>query len=382
MRVIHVVRQFHPSVGGLQEMVLRLALALKDHGCQPSVVTLNRAFEDMDTVLSADDVVQGIPVRRIPFAGSRRYPLSPALLTRLKDADLVHVHAVDFAFDFLAATRPLHRKPIVASTHGGFFHTGFAPRLKKAYFQTITRASAAAYDRIYAVSRQDASIFGRIVSPQRLRLLENGADVAKFAEATAHAVPSRKMIYFGRISSPKRIGHIFPILKALRATDPAWGLVVAGREWDLGMKSLQSAATQVGVEAAVRFVASPSNAELRQLISDCGYFVSLSSFEGFGLAPVEALSAGLMPILSDIPPFRDVVERTGHGLLVDTSQPDEAAIGIRKLAERYELTHHSVKPELMRVAQGFSWSVVGASYAASYREVLQGRDGITLPHPA
>jgi alpha-1,3-mannosyltransferase len=46
-------------------------------------------------------------------------------LRHLRDADIVHVHAIDFFFDFLGWTKPLHGKKLVVSTHGGFFHTSF-----------------------------------------------------------------------------------------------------------------------------------------------------------------------------------------------------------------------------------------------------------------
>ena len=90
----------------------------------------------------------------------------------------------------------------MASTHGGFFHTSFASRLKKAYFGSITRASARAYDRIIATSDNDGDVFRRIVSSSKMRVIENGVNVKKYRnQAALSATPT--LIYFGRWSENK-----------------------------------------------------------------------------------------------------------------------------------------------------------------------------------
>ena len=87
-----------------------------------------------DYVLPAARRIDGAEVVRIPFFGSTRYPLAPSVIKFIRDADVVHVHAIDFFFDYLAWTKPLHRRKLVVSTHGGFFHTPYAARLKQLYF--------------------------------------------------------------------------------------------------------------------------------------------------------------------------------------------------------------------------------------------------------
>lgn len=80
-------------------------------------------------------------------------------------------------YDYLALTKPLHGKPMVVSTHGGFFHTAYASRMKQLWFQTLTRTSALAYARVIATSENDGDLFAKVVAPARLRVIENGVDV-------------------------------------------------------------------------------------------------------------------------------------------------------------------------------------------------------------
>ena len=167
LRVAHVVRQYHPSVGGMEEVVRQIVHHQLAAGQRPEVLTLDRVFHHEGEALAPREVVEGVPVRRLSYAGSRRYPLCPQVLGQLAQADLIHVHGIDFFFDYLAATRWLHRRPLVASTHGGFFHTNFASGLKPIYFRTVTRHSARAYARVVATSDNDGRLFGPIVAKGR-----------------------------------------------------------------------------------------------------------------------------------------------------------------------------------------------------------------------
>ena len=162
MNIVHVVRQFHPAVGGFESVVQELASAQVAAGHRVRIITLNRLFNAMEAdVLPARDVIGGAEVIRIPFFGSSRYPIALSAVKFIHGADIVHVHAIDFFFDYLAWTKPLHRKKLVVSTHGGFFHTPYAARFKRLYFLTVTRMSLAWYNAVVAVSVNDYELFGK-----------------------------------------------------------------------------------------------------------------------------------------------------------------------------------------------------------------------------
>ena len=79
MNIVHVVRQFHPALGGIESVVRELASAQVAAGHRVRVVTLNRVFKaTQDQVLPARGVVDGAEVIRLPFFGSTRYPLAPS----------------------------------------------------------------------------------------------------------------------------------------------------------------------------------------------------------------------------------------------------------------------------------------------------------------
>lgn len=370
MKVVHVVRQFHPSIGGMEEVVLNIA---RQHravtGDDVRVVTLDRLFTAPATTLAKQARYEDLPITRIPYRGSTRYPLAPSVLAALAPADLVHVHGIDFFYDFLALSRPLHGKPMVASTHGGFFHTGYASGLKKLWFNTLTRASAWAYRRIIATSENDGELFSRVVAPARLRVIENGVDVGKYA-GQGGTVPGRTLLYFGRWSVNKGLMETLDLLQALAALDPAWQLIVAGREYDFSEADLRAAIAARGLGARVQLHASPSQEQLRLLMRRAQFFVCLSRHEGFGIAAVEAMSAGLIPVLSDIPPFARLLHGSGQGILVDRDDPAGAAADVERLARAVALDFEPRRNAAMAYVERYDWRHVVGCYLEEYRAAL------------
>ncbi|MET0374247.1 MAG: glycosyltransferase, partial [Rhizorhabdus sp.] len=369
LRIVHVVRQFAPGVGGMEEFVHQLASRQVAAGHSVRVVTLDRIFgAEPGARLARVERIDGIEVARIPFIGSQRYPLAPGVLAHVRDGDVVHVHGVDFFADFLAATRLIHRKPMVLTTHGGFFHTGFANRLKKLYFATITRASLTQYGAVTACSAEDARTFGRILD-DRLQLIRNPVDIDKFANCADPT--ARTMIYFGRLAGNKGIDRLIAWFAGFAAARPGWQLIVAGRPMGVSVDDLARVVAELGIGGIVEIHPSPSAHQLRALIGRSSAYACASSYEGFGLAAVEAASAGLCPVLSDIPPFADTIADVGFGCSVDftdtASWPSSYA---RVDAELARFRSLSPSTAIRNALEPFAWSASIPRFEELYRNVL------------
>jgi alpha-1,3-mannosyltransferase len=369
MRIVHVVRQFHPAVGGLEGVVKALATAQVAKGHDVRVVTLDRIFNAPKAErLPRFELIDGIEIVRIPYFGSKRYPLAFSAIRHIRGADIVHVHAIDFFFDYLAWTAPFHRRKLVVSTHGGFFHTGFAARLKRLYFNTVTRLSLSWYAGVAAVGIADEQLF-RSIRPHGVCLIENGVDVDKYAGASS-PTPSKGLISIGRLSSNKRLDSVIRFFAALHRIDPEWSLHIAGRAWDVSAKDLTSLAQSLGVSGKVRILEGPPDVVVRKAMANCSAFVSASAYEGFGLVLVEAQSAGLWPVVSPIPTFSHLVEKTAIGTVADF---DDAAAAARKFLADWSVVaadYSRVRQAAMTAASAFRWSAVSQQYEKFYASVL------------
>ncbi|XBY43373.1 glycosyltransferase family 4 protein [Methyloraptor flagellatus] len=370
LRIVHVVRQYLPNRGGLEDVVAHLAREQLKAGWPVRIVTLDRLFRAPEVRLPAREVIDGIPVERIPWRGSSRYPFAPGVFRHLADADLVHVHAVDFFYDWLAFGRLLHGKPTVATTHGGFFHTVAHSRLKKLWFNGPTRLSTRLHDAVVACSASDAMTFaplgGRIVT------IENGVDLSKFADA-ASATPVRTMVTIGRFSDNKRLDRLIATTAALVRRDPAWRLVICGAESDWTVARLGVLVREHGIETAVSIETGLDDAALAGRIATASLFVSASTYEGFGLALIEAMSAGLSPVVFPNASFRALAARHPTIALADYEDPAAAADAIETVFARLAADPAGMRAAAIAETVSYGWPRVAAEYAALYRSVLAAR---------
>jgi alpha-1,3-mannosyltransferase len=369
IKVAHLVRQYYPSVGGMEDVVQNIARhQMEYHQHVPTIVTLNRLFRNSDQVLPAEDNVNGVRVVRLPYYGSSRYPVAPDVLRHVRDADVIHVHGVDFFYDYLALTKLVHRRPLVASTHGGFFHTAFASKLKRIYFNTVTRSSSAAYDRIVGTSDNDGTMFSEIVHSPKLSVIENGVNVQKYAARGSRELKPT-MIYFGRWSVNKGLIETLNLFRELVAKHPEWKWIIAGREYDHTVAELTALIEQHGLREHVQLAPNPGDRELADLIGQASYYICLSRHEGFGIAPIEGMSAGLTPILSDIPPFRNLVDKSAIGLLLD-NQGQESVDRIAQLHAQGPHAYETRRVAAQAFVQQYDWRHIADRYVQIYRDLV------------
>lgn len=369
IKVVHVVRQYYPSVGGMEDVVQNIAHQQQvRHGHLPKIITLDRLFRNSNEHLARNETVNHIPVVRLPYRGSSRYPVCPSVLEHVQDADVIHVHGIDFFFDFLAATRPIHRRPMVVSTHGGFFHTRFASTLKNIYFNTATRLSSLAYDRVIATSDNDGEIFNAIVKPPKKVVIENGVNVEKYAGKSAPAL-TPTLIYFGRWSENKGLLETIEFFRHLVSRQPFWKLIIAGREYDHTQQELAALLQKHQLVESVQLAPNSSDQELASLIGQSSYFICQSRHEGFGIAPIEAMSAGLMPVLSDIPPFRNLIEQAGIGVLLGKDNIDNGIATLLAIHAQGEHEYASRRVMLRSFADRYNWKHIADKYIDIYKSL-------------
>ncbi|NKL57377.1 glycosyltransferase family 4 protein [Rhizobium leguminosarum] len=364
--IVHVVRQFLPNRGGLEDVVANLARQTVRRGYRVRVVTLDSLFTAPENKLPLREDIDGIEVVRIPWFGTSRYPLAPHVFRHLADADLVHVHAIDFFFDALAWGRLLHGKPMIVTTHGGFFHTQKYATIKKIWFRTLTRASAMAYRRVVCCSASDLKQFSEIV-PDSL-LIENGADIGKFAD-TASRRAKRRIVTIGRFSVNKRLDHLLDAMAKLKTRDPEWHLDIVGAESDLNRADVEGAIESRHLSGRVTLHVSPENDTIRRIIAEASIFASASEYEGFGLVALEAMSAGLLPVLNANDAFATLATRHPVLMLADFTNPERAATAIEAAHQALLRQPDAVRAELLDAARGYSWDIVAGRYIDLYRSL-------------
>ena len=83
-------------------------------------------------------------------------------------------------------------------------------------------------------------------------------------------------------------------------------------------------------------------------------------------ARAKALSAGLVPILTNIPPFARLLRKAGLGYFYD---PDDPVAEARRIDELASMHDGHLREEAMHAAASYGWEAVTASYVDLYRHL-------------
>jgi glycosyltransferase involved in cell wall biosynthesis len=125
---------------------------------------------------------------------------------------------------------------------------------------------------------------------------------------------------------------------------------------------------------------SVSREELYQLLERANLFVSASSYEGFGLATIEAMSAATVVLVTAVGAHADVIRDGVSGFLMDRDASGLAAHMEHVLSlPREKLAQ--IGAAAREATRHFSWMQIAPKYEQLYREVLDGggRAGTRLP---
>jgi alpha-1,3-mannosyltransferase len=367
MRILQLTRQFLPAEGGLESVVEGLSGALQQRGHTVQVATLRLVFAT-GAMAPAESVEAGIAVRRMRHWGPRRYPVAPAALGEIRGYDLVHIHAIDFFVDYLSLLRLLHRIPLVVSTHGGFFHTQWASGFKEMYFKTITRTALGGVGAVVCVSQHDRERFRKIVPPQHIHVIENGANIDRFWTVQKKVEPGL-VLGISRLAENKCVHKVLEAMALLKDRYPRMRLEWVGADF-AGLRDwLERRAVELGLGGRVCFHGFASREELYRLLERAHLFVSASRYEGFGLSTIEAMSAATVVLVTAVGAHPDVVQDGVSGFLMDAEATGLSAHMERVLSMPLEKLA-KIGAAAREATRRFSWVQVAPQYERLYRQLV------------
>lgn len=357
----------------METYVSSLCRQLAERGHHSDVATLDYLFKTNEP-LPHYSKVEGIDVIRLPSTGTARYFFAPRLMELAPRYDLIHVHGVDFFVDMLGSCKKLHGRPVVLSTHGGFFHTPWFPALKLAWFHSVSRLALRGVDRVIASSPKDEALFSQV--SRRVTLVENGIDYATFAKVAKQNNPAGEtLVFIGRISKNKRVDRLLDTLALVREQRPGVSLIVVGPDWEGLRAGLEQQALALGLSDAVEFTGVLSQDKMLDKLATAKLFVSASEYEAFGLSTVEAMATGTVPVVNHIPAFAGLVDDAETGYLTDFSDPGRAAAAVLKALELPTGQLEKMGAAARKASSRYDWSGVAEEIIHIYEEVLANHGG-------
>lgn len=226
----------------------------------------------------------------------------------------------------------------------------FRPR-EGARRRLLTRQAARSAEVIFTISQfSRREIVDRLsVPPDRIRVTYPSVTPRPPADARREPV----VLFVGSVFNRRRLpGTIAAFAAATTARTDA-RLVIAGADRSYPPLDLPGLASERGVGNRVELKQYVSEDELTSLYARASVFVFLSEYEGFGLTPLEALSAGVPAVVLDTPVAREVYGDAAWYVPAD-DDVSQAAGAIRTL-----LDDEDSRTRLLRAAPAvlarYSW---------------------------
>jgi len=299
MKIVHIAPFYHPVIGGVEEVVKKVAEYMASRGNEICVVTYNRARTGSIGGFPREEIINGVHVIRLKpdFIWSHGTYSSelPEVLRKL-EPDLVHVHVWRHMHVFQVAKlkKRLNFKAIL-HTHAPFHklnQLGIVTWLYHRAIDMLLKNILKEYDRLIALTPHEKNILVRKldVEKEKIVVIPNGIDDELVnSPYNMSGTETSTVLYLGRISRSKNVDLLAKAMTHVKKSVPDARLVMAGPDEGLVGK-LESCMQRRGVD--FRYLGTVSEYEKRRLYSKCTIFAHPALYEPFGITLLEAQAFG------------------------------------------------------------------------------------------
>ena len=410
LKIAHVVRRFaFEEWGGTETVVWNSAKHLGRCGVG-SAIYATRACSG-----TGDEVRDGIPIRRFDYfypywplgADARRAldkkggnPIAPALVSALRRSgcDLIHIHSGGRLAQSAILTARRLGIPAVVSFHGGCIDIPEAEmrEMLRPIRHTLRYGGLldllagrrfdipAAADAMICVGANEESLLRERYPGCRVLFLPNGIDPDRFARKIPWDFRERFQIPAGRIllCCIARIDYQKNQLALLRAAallrdrNVDAGVVLIGpvsAEWYA--EKMRGAIRELDLAGRVVWLPGVSADDdlLPAALQASDFFVLPSCHEPFGIAVLEAWSAGTPVIASRVGGLRHLVRDGENGRFCDPDDPATIVAAVDAYCADKDSMRRIAERARCEARGSYSWDRITRRLADFYREVKNER---------
>jgi len=206
-----------------------------------------------------------------------------------------------------AYTVPLRlRVPIVVTIHDVSYaaHPEWFRTREGIRRRWLTRKSAARARAIVTVSEfsRREIVEHLAIEADRVHVIPQGIDVP---DAGPPDRREPRVLYAGSVFNRRHVPDLIRAIGMIAANRADVSLDIAGDDRTFPAEDLDGLIAELGLSGRVRWHRYVSDGELRRLYLKARAFAFLSEYEGLGMTPLEALGAGIPPVVADTPVARE-----------------------------------------------------------------------------
>jgi sugar transferase (PEP-CTERM/EpsH1 system associated) len=370
-KVVHIVLGL--NVGGLERLVLKLLAHTDRDQYAPVVCAL-----DEPGVLAPELDQLGIPLRVMPRGPglNPNLPVRLARWLRCEDARLVHTHNPSPHFYGALAAR-LSRLCPSSGRYPRIVHTKHGrndPENRRKVL--VNRIASSLTDRVVAVSNDVATLAVELerVPADKITTILNGVDTEEYRPGTDPRAARARLgipaegFHVGcvaRLARVKDHGTLLDAFAIFRARRPDAHLTLVGDGAE--RRSLEERCRRLQLGGSVTFAGERN--DIASLLQAFDVFALSSLSEGISLTLLEAASAGLPLVATDVGGNAEVVVEETNGLLVPLHDPARFALALEKIARWPDRAAMGARGR-ERVRRRFSIEQMAHAYHDLYAELL------------
>ncbi len=205
----------------------------------------------------------------------------------------------------------LQRIPTVVTLHDVSFvaHPEWFARREGARRRWLARRSASSASAVITVSE-----FSRREIRDRCRVAEDHLHVIR-SGVTGPAIPtstpglsSLSILYVGTVFNRRRVPDLIRAFAPIARAHALAELTIVGDNRTFPHQDLEGIIAHESLGGRVRWTPYVSDEELSALYASARAFAFLSEYEGLGMTPLEAIAAGVPPVLVDTEVARESCE--------------------------------------------------------------------------
>lgn len=382
MRVLHVAASLSPEWGGTVPIIANLTHALQEKGVECAVFAAKGRRVGSDRV-----PLDGIETRlfdtdllALLWTGhARRF--ARALRQAIRDYDLVHIHELWHYPGYVAfRSARTWKKPYIVTIHGELSTRSLEQKSFKkwVYMTAIQRRILQCAATLQVNTKAEACQIRALGFDRPVATIPNGISLEGFQD-----LPPRSAFFerFGDLSGKRIIlflGRIHP-QKGLDVLAKAFGeiarvrddvcLVVAGPNEGGYRSQVETILRPSGALSRTVFTGMLRGADKLAAYSVADIFVLPSYSEGFSMAILEALAAGIPVVISQECNFPEVVE-AGAGLVVDPD-PEQLRVALTNLLDRHDVKAQMGQRGQDLISHHYTWDSVAARLREVYVDILK-----------
>jgi glycosyltransferase involved in cell wall biosynthesis len=259
---------------------------------------------------------------------------------------------------------------VVYQVHGGSLAT---------FGGSFVRWAARLPDVVVVLSQAERERWRAAAPAQLVEALPNGIDCQPYRrynrEAADRDTPLR-LIYIGRLAPAKGLLESIEAVRLARSRGIATRLVVAGSGQEEAR--LRQYVRDSGLSREITFVGPAYGETKARLLSQADVLVLPSYSEGLPYSLLEAMAAGVVPVVTPVGAIPDVVTDGEHGVLVEPRDAGAIARAIERLSADKAAVARMSAACRKRIASAYSIERVAKDFSELYWGLCASRAPTTV----